>query len=217
VVHRILAQQPVIEPLGFDCAASCWWGCRGEDHRLEYLVGRAANSAYAAVLLMRRGYYDQALSAARGLGEIANLLFLFIVDKAMIEVWKNAAAAARRRDFTALKVRIALEKRGQPVPIDEDRYRLLSSYSIHAEPDGIPQSHDEKASAKTAPTYQEAGLLLALNEIAFPVGLITRTAAVLLGMPKEGQEIFRDTSTVLVNAIGGVNLDEKRRPWFSLH
>jgi hypothetical protein len=36
-------------------------------------------------------------------------------------------------------------------------------------------------------------------------------------MPKEGQEIFQDTSTVLVNAIGGVNLDEKRRPWFSLH
>lgn len=59
--------------------------------------------------------------------------------------------------------------------------------------------------------------MLALNEIAFPIGLITRTAAIVLGMPNEGQEIFRDTSTVLVNAIGGVNLDEKRRPWFRLH
>ena len=155
-----------------DCTAACWWGCRGGDHKLEYLVGRAATSAYSAVLLMRRGYYDQALSAARGLGEIANLLFLFIVDKAMIEAWKNADVATRRRDFSAVKVRVALEKKAGRAPIDEGRYRLLSGYSIHAGPDGIPQSHDEKASARTAPTYQEAGLLLALNEIAFPVGCI---------------------------------------------
>src|SRR5207237_4615174 len=43
-----------------DCTASCWWGCQGGDHRLEYLVGRAANSTYAAVFvdearLLRQG------------------------------------------------------------------------------------------------------------------------------------------------------------------
>src|SRR5437763_1274156 len=45
-----------------DCAASCWWGCSQGDHRLEYLLGRAANSAYAAILLMKHGYYDQVMS-----------------------------------------------------------------------------------------------------------------------------------------------------------
>lgn len=57
-----------------DRAASCYWGCAGGDHRLEFLVGRATNSAYAALSLATRGYYDQALSGARALGEIANLL-----------------------------------------------------------------------------------------------------------------------------------------------
>src|SRR5438128_2238504 len=60
-----------------DCAASCWWGCSHGDHRLEYLLGRSANSAYAAILLMTRGYYDQVMSLARALGELANLVVLF--------------------------------------------------------------------------------------------------------------------------------------------
>src|SRR5436853_7570679 len=59
-----------------DCAAGCYWGCARGDHRLEYLVGRSANSAYAAINLAMKGYYDQALSLARTLGEIANLLSL---------------------------------------------------------------------------------------------------------------------------------------------
>ena len=41
-----------------DCAASCYWGCAGGDHRLEFLAGKAANSSYAAINLASRGYYD---------------------------------------------------------------------------------------------------------------------------------------------------------------
>lgn len=72
-----------------DCAASCWWGCAGGDHRLEFLIGRATNSAYAGLSLATKGYYDQALSSARTLGEIANLLALFAADRAKIDEWKS--------------------------------------------------------------------------------------------------------------------------------
>ena len=200
-----------------DCAAGCWWGCKGGDHRLEYLIGRAANSAYAAILLLQRGYYDQALSSARGLGEIANLLFLFVIDNSLIDAWKTANVVTRRRDFSPVKVRLALEIKNAPIPIDKERYRLLSGYSIHVEPDAIPQSHDKGGHAKTAPMYQEAGFLLALNEIALPVGYITSATGIVLKLPIEGQKIFRDTGRVLEEAVGGINVSVRGRPWFKLH
>src|SRR5947208_9300520 len=39
---------------------ACFWGCRGGDHLVEYLVGRSCSSALAALSLMRIGYYDEA-------------------------------------------------------------------------------------------------------------------------------------------------------------
>jgi hypothetical protein len=72
-----------------DCAAACWWGCSQGDHRMEYLIGRAANSAYAALAMTRQGYYDQALSGARTLGEIANLLGLFVAEPKQQQRWKT--------------------------------------------------------------------------------------------------------------------------------
>jgi len=64
-----------------DCAGCCYWGCAKGDHRLEFLLARAASSAYAGLSLAVRGYYDQALSSGRPLGEIANLIALFFVDR----------------------------------------------------------------------------------------------------------------------------------------
>jgi hypothetical protein len=87
-----------------DCAASCYWGCAGGDHRLEFLIGRATNSAYAALSLATKGYYDQALSSARTLGEIANLLAFFAADRAKIDEWKSADEPTRKRSFSAVRV-----------------------------------------------------------------------------------------------------------------
>jgi hypothetical protein len=200
-----------------DCAASCWWGCSRGDHRLEYLLGRAANSAYAAILLMKRGYYDQVMTAARGLGEIANLLVLFNVDDQAMDRWKHATEAARRREFSAVKVRVALERLDTLIPVEEERYRLLSSYSIHADPDSLPQAHDERARAKTAPAYQEAGLLIALNEIAWPIACITLFVPKLIGLSKEHANTFQEAAGVLMESVGGINVEQKGRPWFNLH
>ena len=142
-----------------DCAASCYWGCAGGDHRLEYLVGRATNSAYAALSLATKGYYDQALSSARTLGEIANLLAFFAADRAKIEEWKRADEPTRKRTFSAVKVRLGIEALDAPLPVDEERYGRLSTFSIHAIPDSMPQAHNRHGQAVDFPVFQEAPVL----------------------------------------------------------
>src|SRR5258708_30895033 len=114
-----------------DCGGSCYWGCAQGDHRLEYLTGRAANSAYAALNLMRRGYYDQSLSLARTLGEIANLMALFAYDKSKLDEWKRISDKERRQKFSAVKVRLAIDSMSKPLPNAKQRYGSSSVFSIH--------------------------------------------------------------------------------------
>lgn len=199
-----------------DCAASCYWGCAGGDHRLEFLIGRATNSAYAGLSLATKGYYDQALSSARTLGEIANLLALFAVDKAKIDEWKSADEATRKRIFSAVKVRHGIEALGAPLPIDEERYRHLSIFSIHAIPDSMPQAHNHQGQAVTFPTFQAAGFLLALNEIAIPVGFILLYASIVLDVKDEARKVFRDVAGVLIESVGGITVTVQGRPWYKL-
>jgi hypothetical protein len=199
-----------------DCAASCYWGCTGGDHRLEFLIGRATNSAYAALSLATKGYYDQALSAARALGEIANLLALFAGDQAKIKEWKGADEATRKRNFSAVKVRLAIEALAAPLPINQDRYARLSIFSIHATPDSMPQAHGPHGQAITFPVYQAAGFLLALNEIAIPVAFIALYTSMLLMMADETRKVFRDIARLLTESVGGVAVTVQGRPWFKL-
>jgi hypothetical protein len=136
-----------------DRAATCFGGCRGGDHRAEFLTGRAVSSCQACLLLMTSGYYDEALSIIRSLGEIANLMAMFVADISEFERWRNLTEKDRRRYFTPVKVRLWLEERSAPMVIDEKRCGILSAYSIHAGPDAMPQAHNEHGRAIVAPLY----------------------------------------------------------------
>lgn len=199
-----------------DCGASCYWGCAGGDHRLEFLIGCATNSAYAAISLATNGHYDQALSSARTLGEIANLLALFAADTAKIDEWKKADETTRKRTFSAVRVRLGIEALDAPLPVNEERYSRLSTYSIHATPDSMPQAHNLHGQAVTFPVFQAAGFLLALNEIAIPVGFIALYASILLEIRDETRKVFRDVARVLVESVGGIAVTVQGRPWYKL-
>jgi hypothetical protein len=200
-----------------DCAATCYWGCAGGDHRLEFLVGRAANSAYAAVNLAMRGYYDQGLSLARTLGEIANLFSLFGLNPSTLDEWKKSSEQVRKQKFSAVKVRLAIECLKGPLPIDEERYGKLSIFSIHASPDSLPQAHGPHAHALTFSVFQPAGFLLCLNEIALPVAFIAMFSGSLLALPSERRIVFQEIGRELVKAMGGVEIKVQGRPWFKLN
>jgi hypothetical protein len=200
-----------------DCAACCYWGCAQGDHRLEFLLGGGTNTAYAALDLARRGYYDQALSLARTLGELSNLLGLFVLDGPRLERWKTVGERARTREFSAVKVRLALADLNVPVPTDEDRYRQLSGYSIHATPDRLPQAHNPHGQPLTFSVFQESGLFMSINEIARSVAFIAYFSSYLLDLHKDVRKTLNDIARALLEAVGGVTTDAKGRPWFKLN
>jgi hypothetical protein len=167
------------------------------------------------LLLLTSGYYDEALSLIRGLGEIANLMATFVTDISEFERWKTLDETARRRYFSPVKVRLWLEQNGGPLVIDERRYGILSSYSIHARPDTLPQDHGPHGKAVIGPIYQEAGLLLCLNELARPMAFIGIFSAQLIGVPDEIRDVVHSIGRALAENIGGISLEAQGKPWFA--
>ncbi len=160
-----------IEALGtvlsyLDRIASCWWGCDGGDHQEERLVGRAASNARAALLLLRAGYYDEALGVVRQIGELVNLLWLFMNSNESLLEWRNANENVRRRSFSAVRVRERLEGAKLFRPLNENLYGKLSGTSIHANPGTTPQSHNVVGIPTMGAYFQEAGTLVVLNHVA---------------------------------------------------
>jgi hypothetical protein len=199
-----------------DRAASCFGGCRGGDHRAEYLTGRVASSCQACLLLISCGYYDESLSIIRSLGEIANLMSMFVTDRAQFERWKAVDESTRRREFTPVKVRLWLESKNGALVIDEQRYRSLSSYSLHASPNAVPQAYNEHGTTMIAPRFQAAGFLLCLNELARSMAFIGIFSGSLLELPKTIKDAIQPVCQMLVDNIGGIDIKTEGRPWFSL-
>lgn len=119
----------------------CWFGCKGGDHQIEWLAGRVANQAAAAIGLIRSGYYDESLMLTRGIGEISNLLQLFAVDESHLSAWKRSNRRERIFRYSPRAVREALEEQGvMPVAVDRDRYQALCEVGAHPVP-GQPPGH----------------------------------------------------------------------------
>jgi hypothetical protein len=168
-----------------DRAASCWWGCKGGDHRGEFLIGRCAVSSHAALKLLRSGYYDEALSVIRSLAEVANLLALFAVDRSKFAEWKISPDSSRQKKFSAVKVRLALEEGGHFIPIDKDRYAALSAYAVHAGPSNVPQAHNMQGTPVAFPKYEEAGVFLCVNELGLSLAVIVLLTPSVVELPSQ--------------------------------
>lgn len=191
-----------------DRMASCWWKCRGGDHKIEYLCGRAASSAGAVVRLIRHGYYDEALVLSRGLGEIANLMHLFSIDARSLDEWTNAAPLTVRREFSPVKVRRRLESLSTTPLIKEDRYSLLSTRAVHVHPDTTPQNHNVLGIPVLGAQLQDEGILVCVNEIALPLGIITTFGAVLLELERELVVRIVSSARDLAEQLGAANITE---------
>ena len=191
-----------------DRMASCWWVCREGDHRIEYLCGRAASSARAALRLIRLGFYDEALVLSRGLGEIANLMQLFRCDADSLDQWKSASPSKIRADFSPVKVRLRIETHSMSPAIKEDRYRLLSERAAHVHPGTTPQSHNILGMPCAGAQLQEAGILLCLNELALPLCVIVTSGAKLLALDEETVKCIFSSARTLADQLGGINITE---------
>ena len=149
-----------------DRLGSCFWGCQKGDHSVEYLAARAASHARASLRLMRGGYYDEALTLARGVGELCNLLQLFVADRSELDEWRKLDERTRRTRFSAANVRTRLvEKSKLPILVDQRRYGELSGFASHPDPKNNPQAHNPLGIPTQGAVFQELGPFSAVRQV----------------------------------------------------
>jgi hypothetical protein len=175
-----------------ELVGTCGYGCpgkSGEAHAVWYLVARASSFARAALRLARMGFYDEALIVIRSLGEIANLLCLFVVEPTSIEEWKKSDLAYRLKRLSPSKIRRRIEARGKRPPITAEKYAALCEVSTHAVPDLRPQKFNHmRRSATGGIFFQKAGLLVVLNELAETLSFLVVLAVRVCNVPAERQK-----------------------------
>ena len=169
---------------------------------MEYLCGRSTSSARAALRLIRLGFYDEALGLCRSLGEVANLLHLFSIDRTTFGTWKALSRSERLREFSPLKIRTLLEERGSGPHIDQERYRLLSKRAAHVNPSTRPQAHNILGIPSAGSVVQEEGLLVSINELALPMALVALFGTQLLELERDVQMEIFSAARSLVEFIG---------------
>jgi hypothetical protein len=189
-----------------DRVASCFWGCRGGDHVIEYLAGRVCSSSRAALRLLLFGFYDESLLITRSIGEIVNLLWLFNQDAAALSQWQQLAERQRKEQFSPMKVRLRLETLKVPVPIDETRYRELCEVATHPTPHTKPQAYNPLEMPVIGATFQEGGVIIALNELAAATALALVPLPKLLRYDDQRRNEIKNAGVTLLRAVGALNI-----------
>jgi hypothetical protein len=151
-------------------AATCHRKCHGGDHLLERLVGRMYNLSCAAYSLITLGFYDEALSMIRSIGEISNFLSLSIHDKDAIKEWISSDKKTRLRNFSPVNVRKRIEEKGGMMLANQDWYSTLSEDYIHPTPNTKPNMHNKKDIAVAGGVIQEQGAQVAIRNLAYITG-----------------------------------------------
>lgn len=199
-----------------DRAASCFWGCPGSDHTIEYLTGRVYSSARASLRLIRFGFYDESLSITRSIGEIANLLFLFFNDRSAFNQWKGSTKRERMNNFSPARVRLALDALGVPLPMEANRYSELCEIATHVTPETKPQAHNLAGRPVLGGYFQEGGVLVSLNELAAAVSIATFASSKLMSLEDEIRKRIGSESLKLLRSVGAVDVIQMPQWWEKL-
>jgi hypothetical protein len=148
--------------------ACCDYGCKGGDHQIEWLTGKFVNQGISAHRLIRAAQYDEALTIIRGMGEIANLLWLFQNDKNELAAWKASDKTKRVRQFGPGKVRARLKKLLKIGPlIDDKTYQALCEIGTHPTPGSAPGHYTTGRPILGGVIPQPAGIFVCVNELAY--------------------------------------------------
>ena len=136
-------------------AATCHRACHGGEHVLEAIFGRSYNFAQ----------YDEALNLIRGLGEINNLLLLFVHEPELISAWLKAPKKERLNKFGPAQVRKKLAKHVSWEPAGDDWYSELCEEFVHVQPATRPGMPSHGVSGRIGPIPQKEGEERAIGEL----------------------------------------------------
>lgn len=195
--------------------ASCFYGCPKTDHLGQRIAGRLVSHAVGSYRLLCSGYYDESLALTRNLGELANLFWLFAFRPLELERWRQADKKTRTRDFSPVRVRLAIESAGLPVPIDESRYAGLCDVAVHVGPATAPQAHNQSQISSLGTLFKEASFLASLNELAAATGTGGAALIPLLTLGDRKQRL-KEANADLLRSVGGVDLAALRRGFDSV-
>jgi hypothetical protein len=162
--------------------STCAHGCRGGDHRIEYITGRSYNLAVGAVSLINLGLYDEALCLVRQLGEITNLLALFAAVPSRYTEWVTAKRGQRLKNFSPQAVRNALgQLKDLGIPIDEHWYRMLCEEAVHVTPDTLPNAHNDEKRPMVGGRHDNEARQITVSHLANVANWVAILAAGLTG------------------------------------
>jgi hypothetical protein len=177
--------------------ASCRWGCRRTDHDVENLCRRCCNYAFAALNLLRCGFYDESLCLIRSVAEVVNLMEIFAIDPRRLQRWKTLSEEERRGDYGPGKVRKMIEESGKEVAVGKGTYSALSGLGTHVTPESIHTSHHDDGRVHVGASFSVRGFLVILNELAINLSAAILFAGYLLKFPKEQINEFREACNTL--------------------
>jgi hypothetical protein len=187
--------------------ACCAWGCKSGDHQIEWLTGRVVNQAMSAFRLIRAGYYDESLVLTRGIGEIANLLWLFDADPNSIADWNGSNRRDRQIHFGPGKVRERLQKLiSMGPPIDKDRYRKLCEIGTHPVPAFAPGHFTGSGRPILGVLLQPVGVYVSITELAFAVAMCAVAIAKLSGVGEEQRDEIKSSAVMLTRSLGAFTI-----------
>lgn len=184
-----------------DCFASCFWGCHGKEHVIEFLVGRSVSCARAALRLIEFGHYDEALALTRNIAEIGNLIWLFFIKTTTIRDWIDLPEKERRSRYSPAAVRKAIEQAGSVVPHQQAEYAWLCEVAVHPNPQTTPQSHNIHGVPTLGGVYQEHGQIACLTQLAWAVASIGGPAAKLALLDGSHAEIIVEAAIRIVKSL----------------
>lgn len=185
-----------------DGLASCMWGCHGQEHAIEYLVGRSVSNGRAAMRLIEFGHYDEAIAVTRTIAETGNLLWLFYLEPSNIRQWLDLTDGRKRSDaFGPAGVRKKIAALGSVLPHDRDSYGLLCEIGVHPAPNRVPQGHNREEVPTLGGHYQESGFTVSSVTLAWALATVAGPAAKLAILERAKAEAIVEATIELAEAI----------------
>ena len=160
--------------------ATCHRACRGGNHIIESLTGRGYNLAGASLLLVRHGYYDEALNLTRSIAEIANLLTMFAVVPDRYEDWVKCSRSDRLHRYKPAAVRTRIESSGHPCLVDGPTYQELCEQATHVTPTTSPNAHDDEGKRYLGGVPQTEGMKKGMETLTTMVVNVAMVATKLV-------------------------------------
>lgn len=155
---------------------------------------------------MRAAYYDESLTLTRGVGEIANLLWLFKDDDDSLDRWRCASRRERLQDFGPAAVRRCLENTGGVIPVDQERYQRLCEVGTHPIPGSAPGHYSGTGRPVLGVLLQPVGVYVAVTELCYSTAMSAVAAAGLLGLDAEKKTQIVRTSVDLIHSLGSFSV-----------